>query len=445
MSHPRYPAYVQTDVPWLGEIPKQWGTQRLKILFEIVKTIAKVDGLDVLSVTQKGIRIKDTESNAGQLSMDYSKYQIVHPGDYAMNHMDLLTGYVDVSAFYGVTSPDYRVFRLRDHRNSRRFFLYLLQNCYHSRLFFPFGQGSSQLGRWRLPTEAFNEFIFPVPSPEEQTAIAAFLDRETAKIDALVEEQTRLIDLLKEKRQAVISHAVTKGLNPNAPMKDSGIEWLGEVPEHWEVRRLKAVADLIDGDRSSAYPSGDDVVAEGIPFLSSRNIVNSKFQEKDLQFITEEKFSELSRGKIRDGDLAITVRGTIGHVAIFDPTVIGYPTGFINAQMMIMRPVGISPAFLHLITESRYWREQLEVAAYGTAQQQLSNGVLKEVYIVLPPLAERDMVTQHLSVWNDKIEELIRQSVQGLALLQERRAALISAAVTGKIDVRTTEADSEAA
>lgn len=221
MSHPLYPTYASTGVSWLGDIPAHWESKRLKLLFEIVKQIANMDGLDVLSVTQKGIRIKDVESNEGQLSMDYSKYQIVHPGDFVMNHMDLLTGYVDVSKYHGVTSPDYRAFRLRDQRNSRRFFLYLLQNCYHQRLFFPFGQGSSHLGRWRLPTESFNEFIFPVPPPEEQTAIAAFLDHETGKIDALVEEQKRLIELLKEKRQAVISHAVTKGLNPDAPMKDS--------------------------------------------------------------------------------------------------------------------------------------------------------------------------------------------------------------------------------
>jgi type I restriction enzyme S subunit len=120
-----------------------------------------------------------------------------------------------------------------------RYFLYIFQNAYKQKIFYAFGQGSSQLGRWRLPTEGFQDFVLPLPSLQEQSAIAAFIDRETDKIDALVEEQRRLIELLKEKRQAVISHAVTKGLNPDAPMKDSGIEWLGEVPKHWDIKSLK--------------------------------------------------------------------------------------------------------------------------------------------------------------------------------------------------------------
>lgn len=157
----------------------------------------------------------------------------------------------------------------------------------------------------------------------EQIAIAAFLDRETAKIDALVAEQRRLVELLKEKRRAVISHAVTQGLNPHAPMKPSGVEWLGDVPEHWEVTRFKRIAELIDGDRSSAYPSDQDIVDEGIPFLSSKNIVGYKFFNTGLRFITQEKFDALSRGKILDNDLAITVRGTIGKLQFMMPSCLG--------------------------------------------------------------------------------------------------------------------------
>ena len=123
--------------------------------------------------------------------------------------------------------------------------MYLFQAGYKNKIFYAFGQGSSQLGRWRFPTEQFNSFKFPNPPFQEQKQIATFLDRETAKIDELIAEQKNLIELLKEKRQAVISHAVTKGLNPSAPMKNSGIEWLGEVPEHWEVKRLKHLGNCL--------------------------------------------------------------------------------------------------------------------------------------------------------------------------------------------------------
>ena len=228
MSFPRYPKYKASGVEWLGEVPEHWEVRRVRWLCEIRKRIAGVLGHDVLSITQQGVKVKDTESNDGQLSMDYSKYQLVDIGDFAMNHMDLLTGYVDISPVNGVTSPDYRVFTIRNRtRCNDHYLLYLFQMGYRNKIFYAYGQGSSQLGRWRLPTEQFKDLSFPLPLIEEQITIAAFLDHETAKIDELVSEQERLIDLLKEKRQAVISHAVTKGLNPDAPMKDSGIEWLG--------------------------------------------------------------------------------------------------------------------------------------------------------------------------------------------------------------------------
>ncbi|HBT4784231.1 TPA: restriction endonuclease subunit S, partial [Klebsiella pneumoniae] len=237
-----YPEYKDSGIESLDIIPKMWSIKKLKYIFEIKKRIAGKIGFDVLSVTQKGIKIKDIESGEGQLSMDYSKYQRVYSGEFAMNHMDLLTGYVDISNYDGVTSPDYRVFAVRDkHIFYSRYYLYLLQDGYKQRRFFHLGQGSAHLGRWRLPTEAFNEIVYPCPSLTEQIHIASFLDHETAKIDNLIEKQQQLIELLKEKCQAVISHAVTKGLNPHVPMKDSGVEWLGEVPEHWNVSAIKYI------------------------------------------------------------------------------------------------------------------------------------------------------------------------------------------------------------
>ncbi len=208
---------LDTDVPmkdsgveWMGEVPEHWDIIKIKWLFEIKKRISGEIGYDVLSITQNGIKIKDTESGDGQLSMDYSKYQFVEVGDFAMNHMDLLTGYVDISRYHGVTSPDYRVFSIRNEAvTANQYFLYLFQMAYKNKLFFPFGQGSSQLGRWRLPTEQFNDFLFPLPAIDEQQAIAKNLDKETTKIDKLIEKSKRSIELAKEHRAALISAAVT--------------------------------------------------------------------------------------------------------------------------------------------------------------------------------------------------------------------------------------------
>jgi len=200
----------ESGVDWLRNIPDHWKVSNGRKIFKIKKRIVGELGYDVLSITQKGIRIKDIESNEGQLSMDYSKYQLVEVGDFAMNHMDLLTGYVDLSVYVGVTSPDYRVFSIQNKDTCcPEYFLYLLQNGYSNKIFYPYGQGSSQLGRWRLPTEQFKEFCYPVPPIEEQKQIALSISKEAKNIDALIHESNKVINLLQERRSALISAAVT--------------------------------------------------------------------------------------------------------------------------------------------------------------------------------------------------------------------------------------------
>lgn len=198
-----------SGVDWIKNIPRHWSVTRNKHIFKIKKIIAGKLGYDVLSITQQGIKIKDITSGEGQLSMDYSKYQLVKPGDFGMNHMDLLTGFVDISKYEGVTSPDYRVFSLVASDCDKDYFLYIFQLCYWLEIFFPFGQGSSHLGRWRLPTEQFNLFMFPVPPLGEQKKISTFLKDNIIKMDQLIAKAKSAIELMQERRTALISAAVT--------------------------------------------------------------------------------------------------------------------------------------------------------------------------------------------------------------------------------------------
>lgn len=199
-----------SDIGWIGAAPTHWDLIRIKHLFAIKKRIAGTLGFDVLSITQKGIQIKDLEANTGQFSMDYSKYQLVERGDFAMNHMDLLTGFVDISNYEGVTSPDYRVFSLLDRKNYvALYFLYIFQNAYLNKIFYSLGQGVSHFGRWRLQTEQFNDFVLPVPPKDEQKAIVDYLEGELSKIDAIINKTRQAIALAKERRAAIISAAVT--------------------------------------------------------------------------------------------------------------------------------------------------------------------------------------------------------------------------------------------
>lgn len=198
-----------SGVEWIGKIPKDWEVKRIKYLFDIKKNIAGELGYDVLSVTQSGIKIKDITKNGGQLSMDYSKYQIVEIDDFIMNHMDLLTGFVDCSKFKGVTSPDYRVFRLKGYNNCKEYYNYILQLCYYNRIFYSLARGVSGMGRWRLQTETFKNFIVPMPKIEEQERIAKFILKKTNDIDILKNKLKINIEKLKEAKQALISEAVT--------------------------------------------------------------------------------------------------------------------------------------------------------------------------------------------------------------------------------------------
>lgn len=192
-----------------GSIPTNWHLSDIKYLFEIVKRIAGKEGYDILSVTQKGIKIKDISNNEGQVAESYANYQFVYPGDFVMNHMDLLTGWVDCSKLFGVTSPDYRVFRLRDKNNSLNYYKYIMQTCYMNRIFYSLGQGVSNLGRWRLQTSSFNNFMVPVPPVEVQESIANYLDKKCTEINACIDDKQRQLEVLEEYKKSLIYEYVT--------------------------------------------------------------------------------------------------------------------------------------------------------------------------------------------------------------------------------------------
>lgn len=199
-----------SGVDWIGKIPVHWETTKIKYIFRITKEIANELGHEILSVTQSGLKIKDISTNEGQISADYSKYQLVQIGDFVMNHMDLLTGWVDCSEYNGVTSPDYRVFKLVNEENQcKKFYTYVFQICYMNEIFYGLGQGVSNLGRWRLQTDKFNNFKLPVLSLQEQQCIANFLDEKCSEIDNLISQKQQLISELENYKKNLIYECVT--------------------------------------------------------------------------------------------------------------------------------------------------------------------------------------------------------------------------------------------
>jgi len=203
-------AMKDSGVDWIGDTPAHWETTKIKWMFEIVKRIYGKEDRDVLSITQRGLKVRDIESNDGQMAESYANYQVVNVNDFAMNSMDLLTGWVDCSPFEGVTSPDYRVFRfLPGKEQCHNYYKYLFQMCYKNRIFYRLGQGVSNFGRWRLQADQFLNMRLPQPPVSEQKKIAAYLDEKTTRIESLIADITAQIEKLKQYRQIVIHDAVT--------------------------------------------------------------------------------------------------------------------------------------------------------------------------------------------------------------------------------------------
>ena len=286
--------------------------------------------------------------------------------------------------------------------------------------------------------DVYKARIATPPLPEQQ-AIAAFLDRETAKIDALVAEQERLIALLAEKRQAIISHAVTKGLNPDAPMKDSGIEWLGEVPEHWEVKRLKSVIISIEQGWSPQCESFPVETPDEWGVLKVGCVNGGKFNPGENKTLPRD-LQPLPELSIAAGDLMISranTRELVGSAAVVEKD---YPNLLLCDKLYRVRlkPGTALPFYLARYLSIGKVRGQIELRTSGASDsmQNISQGTITELCFAAPPVEEQLDIVAHLDRETTRLDALAQEAQRAIELLKERRAALISAAVTGKIDVR---------
>lgn len=241
--------YKSVESNWTGDIPSHWDFGAIKQHFQIQKRIAGKEGYDVLSITQQGLKIKDVASNEGQIAASYANYQFVYPGDFAMNHMDLLTGYVGLSEYFGVTSPDYRVFTITDTDNCNpEYYLYIFQLCYKRRIFYGLGKGAASKGRWRMPAINFKNFEIPIPPMKEQIEIVAFIKEQEKKISELIAGIEKNIEALKEYRTRLISDVVT------GQMDVRGIE----IPEYTPEEDMDISDETEETDTTESEVSGDE-------------------------------------------------------------------------------------------------------------------------------------------------------------------------------------------
>lgn len=417
----RYEKYKDSGVQWIGEVPSHWDIVRLKFLFQIVKDISGELGHDVLSVTQRGIKKKDLTTNEGQMSMDYSKYQFVRPGQFVMNHMDLLTGYVDVSNYDGVTSPDYRVFEVSNDSVSPRYYLSIFQMCYHTRIFYGLGSGVSTMGRWRLPSDEFLNFPLPYPPLTEQHQIVSFLDEKTSLIDDLIKKKEQKIGLLKEYRTSLINRVITKGLNPDCPMKDSGVEWIGEIPSHWDEKRLKYVSDIEYG----ISPPDTTYNDEGIGSVLINGPV--EYSETDFGYTRSIKWTTEPKKFTQKGSLLFCLRGsTTGRMNItHDDVSIGRGVCSINSHQNQW----------YMIYSMFCVRDWISGQLSGSTFPSVVKEDVDNFVIPSPPVSEQHQIVSFLDEKTGEIDRTIQSEVNKIELLKEYRQSLISSVITGKFKV----------
>ena len=420
MSLPRYPAYKDSGVAWLGEVPGHWEIKRLGYYFNERREKVSDKDFEPLSVTKNGI-LPQLETAAKTDDGDNRKK--VCKGDFVINSRSDRKGSSGMALQDGSVSLINTVIQPQDEMNIE-FAHHLLRSIPFQEEYYRYGKGIVA-DLWSTNYSEMKNINLAVPSTSEQQVIAAFLDCETGKIDALVAEQKKLIQLLREKRQAVISHAVTKGINPAAPMKDSGIEWLGEVPEHWDVLKGSLIGTLFGSEQVSE----NSVTDEGeLPFIKVGSMSLDSLEIGSWDWFVDS--SVASQYSPRSDYIVFPKRGAaiflnkvniVDRPSLIDPNLMGWEIG-----------KKALPKFIAYALKSRKLDELADVSTVP----QINNKHIAPERFPIPPIDEQQIIVAYIDVETAKLDALTTEAQRGIALLKERRSALISAAVTGKIDVR---------
>lgn len=430
----QYDKTIDSRLKWIGEIPSHWKLSKFKHNFTFSKSTNTSKNPTILSLTLQGIKIRDISTNEGQIASSYDNYTKVYKKDIVLNPMDLISGFVDCSPVEGVISPAYYTLKPNPDIDPE-YYKYYLQKHYYERIFFPFAEGVSVDHRWTLKKEDFLNFGLIKPPLEEQQKIANYLDKKTVKIDETIIKNQQLIELFEEKRIALINHVVTKGLNPDVPMKDSRIEWLGEIPENWNMRKFGHLIKLITkGATPTSY--GFDFLDEGINFIKIESIAkNGEFIPSKFNYISQECNNFLSRSKMKEGDLLFSIAGALGRVAIVNSSILPANTNQALSIIRINNDFLLTEYAFHTL-KADYILHQIDDNMVQSAQANLSMESIREFKILIPPINEQKKLVKYLNNETRKLMKLIAKVKQNIDLLEEYKISLIHHVVTGKIDVR---------
>jgi len=448
MSFSRYPEYKTSNTDFIGPVPAHWKLKRLKHCAEVFPSNVdkkSVDGqVPVKLCNYTDVYYNDTiggelDFMLATATKEQAKRFELQQGDVVFTKDSESADDIGVAAYVSKRLPGvvygYHLSIARANGAAIGEFLKQYFDSQETKSYF--AVSANGLTRVGLGQYAVDNAPIVLPTVDEQTRIARFLDHETAKIDTLIHEQKRLIELLKEKRQAVISHAVTKGLDPDVPMKDSGVKWLGEVPAHWIVSKVKHGAVISGGYAFSSSEFSES----GVQLIRIGNLYQSKLQlDREPVYIPATSKGRYKHFEVKRGDLLMSLTGTLGKrdygfAVMYDanePSLLNQRVAKITALSDKMKP-----AFLLLLLQSEDYLNQIYSLPSGTKQANLSNSDVLSPWVTYPPcLQEQSKIISRVSELASRLDQLVNKASSATSLLQERRSALISAAVTGKIDVR---------
>lgn len=446
MSFPGYPHYRDSGVEWLGNIPAHWHVRRLKraasVLPSNVDKKTYDDGLPVRLCNYTDVYYNETITDALDFmtatatAEQVSKFTL-RAGDTVITKDSEAADDIAVAAYVPADLPGvvcgYHLSIVRPtHGAYGAFVKRLFDSAYVKSSVEVRANGLTRVG---LGQYALDNLVLPSPPLSDQRLISAFLDRETETIDALVAVHQQLIELLKEKRQTVISHVVTKGLNPQTPMKPSGIEWIGEVPKHWEVRRIKDDFDTCSGGTPDTAQQ-ERYYADswsGVPWIRTTDLQNDVLYSAEV-YITERALEDTACAILPPGTVMIAMYGGDGTVG--KNGILAIPAAINQAICGLLPSATVNSTFAFRFMQ--FYRPYWMIGAESSRKDpNISQERVRNAPFVRPPPPEQDAIVQFVESFLARTGELLREAERAVVLLEERRTALISAAVTGQIDVRS--------
>ena len=434
-----YPEYKDSGVLWLGKIPAHWPEKRAKYYFKEVDERSQTGGEEMLSVShitgvtprsQKNVTMFKAESNVGQ--------KLCQPGDLVINTMWAWMSALGVSNHAGIVSPAYGVYRPRANQDFDSYYLDHLLRIEGYRSEYICRSTGIRSSRLRLYPDKFLSMRVVCPPLDEQQTIAQFLKAQDRLFRKFIRNKRRLIALLKEQKQNIINQVVTRGLDPNAKFKPSGVEWIGAIPEHWEVRRLKFLATKFG---SGVTPRGGATVYEkhGIPFLRSQNVHFDGLKLEDVAYISKEIHAEMRGTHVLPRDVLLNITGaSIGRTCSV-PEIFGEAN--VNQHVCIIRPKinKITSGYLSKFLSVPIVQQEILFEQNGASREGLTLDAIKSIWIVIPPFTEQQDIIQHLQEKSTEIDQAITRAQREIELMREYRTRLIADVVTGQVDVRGIE------